>query len=125
MKLVFDENLPQSVAHALATVGLPVSHVLSEGVLRGTPDSELFAIAHDREWVLVTRDRNMWRKKGERAALSQAGVGILVIVSSSAQTPQQLLALLSRRLPEMLQAVERSPRPFVLRVPDKGKIGPF
>lgn len=125
MKLAFDENLPASVAQALALVGHPVTHVLLEGLEPGTEDEHLFAVAAERDWVLVTRDAKMWRKKGQRAALLQAGVGVFVLVSSAAQTPAELLSLLSRRTVELVELADRTKRPFVLRVPDRGRIEPF
>lgn len=124
MTLAFDENLPPSVSQALALVGHPVTHVLDH-LQRGTPDETLFTEAAKRDWVLVTRDANMWRKKGQLEALRSAGIGVLVVVSSAARSPAELLTLLSRRMPAMLDAVAKTRKPFVLRVPDKGKIESF
>ncbi len=124
MTLAFDENLPPAVAQALALVGHPVTHVV-EHLPRGTVDDLLFAEAARREWVLVTRDANMWRKRAQRAALLQAGIGVFVIVSSTAHSAADLLALLSRRMSETVDLMARTRKPFVLRVPDRGKIQPF
>ena len=124
MKLALDENLPQKVAQVLALLYYPVVHVLDE-LSRGTLDQRLFIEAVNRDWILVTHDKGMWRKKGHREALLQSGAGVFVLVSSVAHSPPDLTALLLRRLPEMLTLGQRTKRPFVLRVPDRGKIGPF
>jgi len=122
--LAFDENLPPSVAKALALVSHPVTHVLDH-LPRGTTDEQLFSEAAKRNWIIVTRDANMWRKKGQLEALRSAGIGVLVIVSSAARSPAELLTLLSKRMPAMLEAVQKARKPFVFRVPDKGKIESF
>jgi len=122
--LALDENLPPKVAQALAVIDFPVTHVIDH-LPRGTADEELFVEAAKRDWVLVTRDAKMWRKRGQQAALLQAGIGVFVMVSSAAQSPSDLLALLLKRMPEMLRLVDRTKRPFVLRVPDRGKIESF
>lgn len=124
MILALDENLPPSVAQALAILRFPITHV-TDHVGRGTPDEDLFDEAAARNWVLVTRDAKMWRKRAQQAALLQAGIGVFVLVSSSAHTPPELTALLLRRLPEMLELTARTRRPFVFRVPDRGKIEAF
>jgi hypothetical protein len=81
--------------------------------------------AANRDWILVTRDAKMWRKRAQRDELLRAGIGVFVVVSTVAHTPAQLLALLSRRVPEMWERALRAKRPFVLRVPDRGSIEPF
>ena len=124
MTLAFDENLPPNVSKALALVGYPVTHVLDH-LPRGTPDAALFVEAAKRDWVIVTRDAKMWRKKGQLAALRAAGIGVVVVVSSVARSPAELLALFSKRMPAILDAVEKTRKPFVLRLPDKGKIESF
>ncbi len=124
MTFAFDENLPPKVAQALALLDFPVVHVL-DVLPRGTPDQDLFGEAVARDWVLVTHDKGMWKKKGHREALMQSGAGVFVLVSSAAHSPAELTELLLRKLPDMLQLVERTKRPFVFRVPDRGKIGPF
>jgi len=122
--LALDENLPPTVAQALAVLKFPVTHV-TDHLPRGTPDEQLFAEAAARDWVLVTRDAKMWRKRAQQEALLQAGIGVFVLVSSAAHSPPELTALLLRRLPEMLELMERARRPFVFRVPDRGRIEAF
>ena len=124
MILAFDENLPPNVSKALALVGYPVTHV-NELLPRGTPDETLFLEAAKRDWVLVTRDANMWRQKGQLEALRSAGIGVLVVVSSVARSPAELLTLFSKRMPAILEAIDRTRKPFILRLPDKGKIESF
>lgn len=124
MKLALDENLPPKVAQALAVLDFPVIHVLDH-LPRGTPDEKLFAEAAQRDWVLVTRDVKMWRKRGQREALMQAGIGVFVLVSSVARSPSELTAVLLKHIQDMMRLADRTSRPFVLRVPDRGKIEPF
>jgi len=124
VKLALDENLPPKVAQALALLDFPVTHVL-EHLARGTTDEDLFAEAAKRDWVLVTRDAKMWRKRGQQEALRQAGIGVFVLVSSAAHSPSDLMALLLKRIDEMVGLAEHTKRPFVMRVPDRGKIESF
>lgn len=121
---LLDENIPQKVAKALAALDFPVAHALDH-FDRGKPDEDLFPELKARGWILVTHDAGMWRKKGQREALLQAGIGAFILVSSAAFSPPELTGLLIRRLPEMIDIAQRTRRPFVLRVPDRGKIGPF
>lgn len=124
MTLALDENLPPTVAQALAILKFPVIHV-NDHLPRGTPDEQLFTEAAARDWVPVTRDAKMWRKRAQQEALLQAGIGMFVLVSSAAHSPPELMTVLLRRLPEMLKLAGHARRPFVFRVPDRGRIEAF
>lgn len=124
MKLALDENLPPKVAQALTLLDFPVLH-LTDQLSRGTQDETLFSEAAQRDWILVTRDATMWRKRAQQKALLQAGIGVFVLVSSAAHSPADLMGLLLRRLPEMVELATRTRRPFVFRVPDRGRIDSF
>jgi predicted nuclease of predicted toxin-antitoxin system len=124
LTFLLDENIPDKVAKALAALDFPVTHAL-DYFARGTGDEQLFVELRDRQWILVTHDAKMWKKKAQREALLQAGIGVFVLVSSAAYSPADLATLLIRRLPEMIQLAASSTRPFVFRVPDRGRIERF
>ena len=124
MILVLDENIPPSVAVALAALKEPYAHVL-DFMDRGTEDERIFEAAAERGWYLVTHDKNMWRKPAQRQAMLASGIGVFVLVSSARFSPPDLTELLLRRRKEIMKFAKKTPLPFVLRLPDRGKITSF
>jgi hypothetical protein len=78
-----------------------------------------------RGWFLIRHDKNMWRKPAQREAMLQAGIGVFVLVSSANFSPADLTELTLRRRQDIYKHAKKTRRPFVLRLPDRGKITPF
>lgn len=78
MKYLFDENLPQRLADALANLGLPVEHVQAHD-LAATPDQHIFEYCRQNGYALVSADLRIHRDKAERTALEQSGIGVVEI----------------------------------------------
>ena len=55
MRLLIDEDLPRSLAVALAACGIEATHLLDLG-LRGSSDDEVYRHALSRESALLTAD---------------------------------------------------------------------
>ncbi len=122
MTFLLDENFPPQVAVSLKALELPFAHS-TDFVAKGTTDEDLFKVVKERGFYLVTRDRRMWKNKVQRQALLDLGLGVFIHVSTTRVTPPQLTEMLLSRREEMLQIVTREKRPFVMRIPDRGKIG--
>jgi hypothetical protein len=56
LRFLIDENMPRSLATALAELGHTVANVRDVG-LKGHPDTEVLAAAELSDAVIVTRDR--------------------------------------------------------------------
>lgn len=91
MRVVFDENMPRAVAHAVKAIAeaeahgsgmaLEVLHAL-DFIAKGAPDVLLIqAIAESSQGkaVLITTDKSMRTRQHERAAFTETGcIGIVL-----------------------------------------------
>ena len=76
MTFLFDENISPAIVRALKELGKPVAYV-TDVLPRGTDDLTIFRKLGELEWILVTQDQNIKRKKHEREAMKQAMLGAL------------------------------------------------
>jgi hypothetical protein len=121
---LLDENIPEMVARALRALELPFTHALDH-FQRGTKDEVLFERLRERGWILVTRDARMWRNKPQRQALLDAGLGVFIHRSETIVTAPAITSTLINRYGEMVAIATQTKLPFVMKIPDKGKIQPF
>ncbi len=91
MRVIFDENMPKVVAHAVkiiaeaeargAGAGLEVLHAL-DLISKGTLDVPLIQVIADgshSKAVLITTDKSMRTRQHERAAFTETGcIGIVL-----------------------------------------------
>ena len=62
---------------ALKELGKPVAYI-TDILPRGTDDLTIFRQLGQLEWILVTQDQNIKRKKHEREAMKQAMIGAFI-----------------------------------------------
>lgn len=77
MTFLFDENISPAIVRALKELGKPVVY-LTDILPRGTDDAAIFQKLGELGWFLVTQNPNIRRKKHEREALKQAGIGAFI-----------------------------------------------
>lgn len=115
MILLFDENLPVKVARVVAALGTDGAHHLTDHLDRGTSDEDIFAWLEGRDWLLVTQDRNMSKKKHQIAEIQRHKVGGFVLVGKNDRTVEQMCSFIIDCLQKM-RARANEDRPFLYAI---------
>ena len=71
MTFFFDHNLPACVADALTCLGIPATHLAKEGFPNDTSDEVWMLAAADRGYIVVTRDRSIYKRAAQRQLYRQ------------------------------------------------------
>ena len=87
----------------------------------GTPDAEWLPTIGARQWVVLTKDRNIRRRDLEIRAIVQARVRAFVLTAADLTGPEQAEAFV-RALPKMNRMAVGSRGPLIGRVGAKGGI---
>ena len=119
MILLLDENMPPRVADALHALGTVEAYHVTKYLPRGAPDVDVFAFLQDRpDWILVTQDAMIRRRKQELAALKSAGVGAFILTGSVDRNVESMLAFLADALDGMRKHATTR-RPFIFSISDR------
>ncbi len=78
LSFLFDEGMPQKLAHALEILGKSVEHVLDNRA-GGTPDVALLEYAGSQSKVFLSRNMKMLKVPAERKAISRHRVGVFFL----------------------------------------------
>jgi hypothetical protein len=118
-----DANIPLNVSKGLAQVrsdilypgglGCPVMSTI-------VPDIEWLRIAGRQDWVVVTKDRKIRTRPGERNALVDAGVRSFCATHAGNYTMWELLKLLVARWDDMEEIATHVPGPYIYSVTKAG-----
>jgi len=111
---LFDENFPRRVVNALFHLGEQAHHV-HEFMPPGTPDEIVLRYAGEREWCVVTRDRNILKKAQERAVITELGMGAFFL-QAGIDLLFDIAQAFVANYPEMKRVAEREKRPFIYLV---------
>jgi len=124
---LLDENISPYVVESLRPLGKPVGHVVDVPELgRGTPDGRIIEFLGERsDWILVTQDKKMRRKKHQRQAMLDAGLGVFVLTGRAEKSNDALVVLLLQCWPDMMKLASRTSRPFIFGISDRRKIEPI
>ncbi len=120
MTLLFDENFPQYLPEALRLFGIEAEHTLDR-LPASTSDVEVFTFLRAKGWAWVTHDKGVKRKKHERAAILEAGVGAFVLTGSVRRSAVEILRFILDVLDEMQDYAQRTSPPFIYGISDRGK----
>lgn len=121
MTLLFDENISHKVVAALKALGHDVEHV-SQILPLGTSDETILAEISGRGWCLVTQDQNIRRRPVQRRILQQSGIGAFIFTGRANRNNDEMAILVLQHLPKLVRLAERSTKPFIFGVPDRGQI---
>jgi len=75
-----------------------------------------------RGWLVISRDKKIRSRPGERRSLLDAGVGCFILMQKQALTRWEYLKLVARTLDEMERLFSETPRPFIYGVGRNGDI---
>jgi hypothetical protein len=116
-----DACIPTPVAVALASVREDVIYAGGPSApARSTPDAEWLRIAGEQDWLVITRDRNIRKRPGERAAYISAGVGVFCLTGAGNATKWETLRLIVARWERMEEVAATLKRPFICSVRREG-----
>lgn len=114
--------MPPKVAAALQALGTCEARHLVDHLPRGTADEDMFTFVASQGWLLVTQDMRIRRNIHQRQALLQAGIGAFILTGRANRSVEELMIFLLERFPEIISAAQRLQPPYILGVPDRGRI---
>lgn len=118
--IFIDRSIPKSVAQALKSVRSDVIW-LEDVFPHDTPDPTWLAEAGQKGWLVITRDKKIRTRPGERAAIAAAGVGCFVLTQKKDPTKWEYVKLLALTMDEMERIFDETPKPFIFEVNANGQ----
>lgn len=85
-----------------------------------TPDPVWLREAGLNDWLVVTRDKKIRTRPGERRAIEQNNVGCFIVAQKRALSPWDYLKLLALTLEEMERRFAVETRPFIFNIGSTG-----
>jgi|SRR6266508_3754265 len=118
--IFIDRSIPKGVADALKTVREDVRW-LEDEFNHDAKETEWLPEIGRRGWLVITRDKRIRSRPGERQTLLDAGVGCFILTQKQSLTRWDYLKLLTRALDEMERIFAETERPFVFGVSRTGE----
>jgi hypothetical protein len=119
--ILIDRSVPRSVARALQQVRDDVAW-LDDVLPPATPDRDWLRHAGERGWLVVTRDKKIRTRPGERRSIEEAGVGAFVFEQKRDPSRWDYLKLLVTSLDEMERLFTETPKPFIFAITAAGAL---
>lgn len=113
-----DDCLGKTVANALRTAGARIE-VHDAWFPRGEPDEKWIPDVSARGWVILTKDKNLRRTRGERESVLTANARVFTLHSGNLRGAD-MAALFVRHLADMEQVASGLAPPFVAVVAPDG-----
>jgi len=118
--IFIDRSIPRSVASALKLVRDDVLW-LEDRYPHDAADIVWLGDAGRQGWLVISRDKRIRFRPGEREQLRGAGVGAFILTQSRNPNRWQYLRLLCTTLDEMERRFAQTARPFVFGVDSQGR----
>ena len=118
--IFIDRSIPRGVAEAVRRMREDVIW-LEDEFRHDVPDEEWLAVAGQRGWLVITHDRKIRTRPGERRVIMEHGVGCFIMTYRQDLKKQEIIALISSTLEEMKRRFETTPRPFIYTVSKGGE----
>lgn len=119
--IFIDRSIPRGVAEALKAVRDDVLW-LEDRFSHDAKDTQWINAVGREGWLVISRDKKIRTRPGERAALMRASVGAFILTQKQDLTRWDYLKLLARTLDDMESTYETTDRPFIVGV---GRTGTF
>jgi len=116
-----DRSVPRGVANALKEVRGDVAW-LEDLFPHDVKDEAWLKAAGENNWLVITRDRKIKTRPGERRAFIANNVGDFCLISKATLTRWDLLKLLVTTLDEIERLFASTPRHFLYGVHRSGQI---
>ncbi|AHY45618.1 Hypothetical Protein RradSPS_0335 [Rubrobacter radiotolerans] len=85
-----------------------------------TKDTVWLAEAGRQGWLVITRDKKIRKRPGERRVITESGAGCFVLVYREDLKKSEIAEMILSFLEEMESLFERTPRPFIYTVTKNG-----
>ena len=122
--IFIDRSIPKGVAEALKQVRDDV--VWLEDVFpHDVRDTVWLREAGQRGWLVISRDKKIRTRPGERRAIIESSVGCFCLTFRQNLTRWEYLKLLAQALDEMERLFASTPRPFLYGVSRSGTLTPI
>lgn len=121
--IFIDRSIPKSVADSLKAVRDEDDvRWLEDLYAHDKKDDEWLADAGKEGWLVLTRDKKIRTRPGERHSIIQHGVGCFIFGQKKDPTRWEYYKLLGGALDEMERLYASTPRPFIFLVARDGKL---
>lgn len=117
--IFIDRSVPKGVAEAIKKVRDDVFW-LEDRFPHDVKDEEWLMAAGKESWLVITRDKHIRTRPGERAKILDHGVGCFILNQKQDPTRWEYLKLLAKTLDEMEDKFATIPRPFIFVVDRNG-----
>lgn len=118
--ILIDRSVPRGVADAVKKMRDDVLW-LEDEFPHSVSDQEWLARAGSEGWLVITHDKKVRTRPGERRAIMEHGVGCFILTYKQDLKKEEILALISENLDEMERRFESTPRPFIYTVSKNGE----
>ncbi len=118
--IFIDRSVPRGVADAVKRMREDVLW-LEDEFPHDVSDQEWLARAGSEGWLVITHDRKIRTRPGERRAIMEHGVGCFILTYKQDLRKEEIVALISSNLEEMARRFEKTPRPFIYTVSKNGE----
>lgn len=118
--IFIDRSVPRGVADAVKMMREDVLW-LEDEFPHDVPDQEWLAVAGEREWLVITHDKKIRTRPGERRAIMDHGVGCFILTYRQDLKKAEIVALISENLAEMERRFEETQRPFIYTISKNGE----
>jgi predicted nuclease of predicted toxin-antitoxin system len=118
--IFIDRSIPRGVAEAVKRLREDVIW-LEDEFPHDVPDEEWLAVAGQRGWLVITHDRKIRTRPGERRVIMENGVGCFIMTYRQDLKKEEIVALISATLEDMERRFEATPRPFIYTVSKSGE----
>ena len=119
--IFIDRSIPKSVAAALKQVRDDVVW-LEDAFPHRTTETEWLPEVGRREWLVISRDKKIRTRPGERRMLQEGKVGCFIIGQKKNPTRWEYLKLLAVTLDEMEEIFSSTQRPFIYVIHKDGRL---
>lgn len=118
--IFIDCSVPRSVAEAVRNRRSDVRW-LGELFPLDTPDTRWLREAGDNGWLVITHDRKVRTRPGERRAIMEHRVGCFILTYKQGLTRDEIAEMILDYLDEMERRFHETPRPFIYTVSRRGE----
>ena len=117
--IFIDRSIPKGVASALKAVRNDVRW-LEDDFAHDTKDEDWLRNVGAKGWLVISRDKKIRSRLGERRALITHGVGAFCLTQRDNPTRWEILKLLVNTIDDMERTFAQVPRPFLYGVDRHG-----
>lgn len=115
-----DASVPRSVADEIKKVR-PDAHWMGDLFALDTKDPVWLREAGKRGWLVITHDKKIRTRPGERRAIMEHGVGCFILAYRQDLKKAEIAEMVLSALEDMEELFERTPRPFIYTVSKDGE----